>query len=137
MSATVRSSPDGLGTAASSRKSVVTSESPASTGRSLRRRLNRAAHPLTRADERGADELAEERRRTGWARLELRMELAGHEPRVVGELDDLDEPPLLERAGDHEPALDEPRAEVVVDLVAVAVTLVDHRLAIGLARASA
>ena len=47
--------------------------------------------------ERGADELAEERRRPRRARLELRVELARDEPRVIGQLDDLDEPPLLER----------------------------------------
>ena len=45
-----------------------------------------------RAAERGADELAEEWRRPGRPRLELRMELAGDEPGMVGELDDLHEP---------------------------------------------
>ena len=54
---------------------------------------------------------------------------------MVGQLDDLDEPALLERAGDDEARLDELRAEVVVHLVAVAVALVDDRLAVGLARA--
>ena len=57
--------------------------------------------------ERRADELAEERRRPRRPRLELRVELARDEPRVVGQLDDLDEPSLLERPGDDEPVLDE------------------------------
>ena len=50
------------------------------------------------------------------------------EPRMIGELDDLDEPPLLEGAADHEPCIDERLAVGVVDLVAVAVALGDHRL---------
>ena len=80
----------------------------------------------------GADELAEERRGPGRPRLELRVELAGDEPRVVGELDDLDEPALLERPRDDEPRVDDLLAVVVVHLVAVAVPLVDDRLAVGL-----
>ena len=36
-----------------------------------------------------ADELAEQRRRPRGPRLELRVELRGHEPRVVGDLDRL------------------------------------------------
>ena len=35
-------------------------------------------------------------------RLELRVELAGDEPRVIRQLDDLDQPALLERPGDDE-----------------------------------
>ena len=66
-----------------------------------RRRAARP-RPAARAHERGADELAEERRRARRARLELRVELARDEPRVIRQLDDLDEPALLERAGDDE-----------------------------------
>ena len=84
--------------------------------------------------ERRADEVAEERRRPHRARLELRVELAGDEPRVVGQLDDLDEPALLVRARDDEARVDEPRPEVVVDLVAMPVALVDDRLAVRVAR---
>src|SRR5581483_6183319 len=86
---------------------------------------------------RGADEVAEERRRPRRARLELGVELAGDEPRVVRQLDDLDEPALLERPGDDEPVVDELLAVVVVHLVAVPVPLVDHRLPVGLVRARA
>ena len=83
-----------------------------------------------------SDELAEERSRPRRPGLELRMELARHEPRVIGQLDDLDEPPALERARDDEPRPDELVAEVVVDLVAVPVALEHDRLApVRLARA--
>jgi len=71
--------------------------------------------------ERCDDELAEERRGSCRARLELRVELARDEPRVIGQLDDLDETALLERPRDDEPVLDELVAVLVVDLVAVAV----------------
>src|SRR5207249_10822812 len=90
--------------------------------------------PLAQARGSGADELAEERRRACRARLELRMELARDEPRMVGQLDDLDETPLVDGARDDEPRLHEPRPEMVVDLVAVAVTLVEDRLAVRPAR---
>ena len=88
-----------------------------------------------RALEGRADEPAEERGRPRRARLELRVELARDEPGMVGQLDDLDEPPLLERAGDDEPVRDELFAVLVVHLVAVPVALVDRRLAVDLARA--
>ena len=69
------------------------------------------ARPACRARlERRADEAAEERRRARRPRLELRVELARDEPRMVGQLDDLDEPALLERPADDEPRLDEPLA---------------------------
>src|SRR3954449_10881635 len=85
----------------------------------------------------GADELTEQWRRPRRARLELRMELAGNEPRMVRQLDDLDEAAALKRARDHEPCIDELRAVVVVDLVPVPVPLVDDRLAVRLLRARA
>src|SRR5262249_22073269 len=66
------------------------------------------------------------------ARLELRVELAGDEPRMVGQLDDLHEPPLLERAAYDEARLHEPRPIVVVDLLSVPVPLVDDGLTVGL-----
>src|SRR6267142_5906307 len=102
--------------------------------RGLPGRVGRA-DSLPRASECCPEELPEERRRARRARLELGMELAGDEPGMVRELDDLDQPALLKRARHDEAGVDEPRPEVVVDLVAVPVALVDHRLAIGLARA--
>ena len=99
---------------------------------SRRRAARRRAR--ARALERRADELAEERRRARRPRLELRVELARDEPRVVGQLDDLDQPPLLERARDDEARVDELLAVLVVDLVAVAVALVDDGLVVGVAR---
>src|SRR5437868_1665457 len=130
-SATARSCPEGLGTRASSRNSSATSGSPFCTG-SILGGGDRCADPLARAGERSADELPEERRRTGRARLELGMELAGDEPGMSWQLDDFDETTLLEGSRDDEPRVDEASPEVVVDLVAVPVALVDHRLAVGL-----
>ena len=121
----------GSGSAASSRNRSSTSEAT-------------AAHPMRggagypvgatagarrAALERGGDELAEERRRPGRARLELRVELRRDEPRVIGQLDDLDEAALLERAADDEARVDQLLAVGVVHLVAVAVPLGDHGLA--------
>src|SRR5438034_3471452 len=131
-SATRRSSPGGLGIAASSVNRSSTSDTRAILRATTRRPSGRCAdrRAVVGARERGADELPEERRRPRRARLELRVELAGHEPGMVGELDDLDEPTLLERSGHSEPRVDQRRAVVVVDLVAVAVSLVDDGLAV-------
>src|SRR5262249_34553011 len=61
-----------------------------------------AAGASPRPLERGADEVAEERRRPRRAALELRVELARHEPRVVGQLDDFDQATFLVRARHHQ-----------------------------------
>ena len=50
------------------------------------------------AGEGGADEVAEQRVRPGRARLQLGVELAGHEPGMVGQLDDLPQPPVRGQA---------------------------------------
>src|SRR5207253_10240054 len=91
--------------------------------------------PLAGTLERRSDELAEERRGPRGARLELGVELARDEPRMVRKLDDLDEPAFVHGSGDDEPRLDELRPVVVVHLVAVPVPLVDDRLTVGLAGA--
>ena len=136
-SATSRSSPDGLATAASSRNRSSTSEDTEADPTRARAAIS-AGMARACALERRPDELAEERRRPRRPRLELRMELRRDEPRMLRQLDDLDEPALLEGAADHEPGLDERLAVGVVDLVAVAVALRDHRLAaVHLARARA
>src|SRR5205814_10210104 len=64
------------------------------------------------------------------ARPELRVELAGHEIRVVLDLDDLDELLFRPDAGDAQAVLLERLEVVVVDLIAMAVTLADDALAI-------
>src|SRR6266516_5769550 len=134
-SATARSSPGGLGSAASSVNRSTTSEAIARSYLGLLGGGRADGRPLTRARECGTDEIAEQRRRTRGPRLELRMELACHEPRVIGQFDDLDEPALLERARDDQPALHERRAVMVVDLVTMPVALVHDRLAVGVVRA--
>src|SRR5215207_2420249 len=81
-----------------------------------------------------ADELAEQRCRSVRARLELRVVLRRDEERMVGQLDDLDEA-LVGCGARHDQARRlEPAAQEVVDLVAMAVALVDDRLAVDLAR---
>jgi hypothetical protein len=56
---------------------------------------------------------------------------------MVRELDHLDEAPLLVRPGDDQSGVDETRAKMVVDLVAVAVALVDDGIAVRRTRARA
>src|SRR5438067_9704905 len=58
------------------------------------------------------------------------MELTGHEVRVRGDLDDLDELLLRPDTRDPQPVLLELREVVVVDLVALAVALLDNPLAV-------
>src|SRR5690349_16723812 len=65
-----------------------------------------------------ADEVTEQWLRPVRPGLELGVVLAGHEPGVVGQLDHLDQPLVLVRAGDVEPLGDQLRAVLVVDLVA-------------------
>src|ERR1700720_19255 len=77
------------------------------------------------------DEGGEERVRLPGAREELGMELTGHEPRVIGQLDDLHELLLGPDAGDAQPVLLELGQIVVVDLVAMAVALLDQSLPVG------
>ena len=62
--------------------------------------------------------------------LELGMELAGDEPRVVGQLDDLDEAAVRRLAGQHHARGLERLAVAVVHLEAVAMALVDDLLAV-------
>ena len=69
--------------------------------------------------------------RTVGAALELGMGLRAHPVRVVGELDELDEPPVGRRARADEAVLGEAGPVVGVELVAVAVALAHHRLAVG------
>src|SRR5438094_4533190 len=61
-------------------------------------------HLVAALQERRLDEIAEKRMRPVRSRAELGMELAGHEPGVVDELDDLDQ-----TAVGREPAEDHPR----------------------------
>ena len=66
------------------------------------------------------------------ARLELRMELAGQEPRVVLQFHDLHELAVWGQTGELQPRLCKGLVVVLVELVAVAVALVDFRLSVGL-----
>src|SRR5215211_5501435 len=93
------------------------------------------ARPLAVPIPRRTDEVLKERRRPGGPRLELGMELAGDEPGMVGQLEDLDELTLQVGAGDNEARLGHPLPVQVVDLVAVPMPLEHDALAVGLVRA--
>src|SRR5437870_12366302 len=67
-----------------------------------RRGLSSAGHALVR--QRGLDERGEERMRLPRARAELRVELPGHEPGVIRQLDDLHQLALGPDPRDAEPA---------------------------------
>ena len=82
--------------------------------------------------ERGADELAEQRMRAVGPALELGVGLGADPERVVGELDELDQPAVGRRAAADEPVRLEAGPVVGVELVAVTVPLADDRLAVGL-----
>ena len=91
---------------------------------------------VARLDERG-----EQRMRPRRLRLELRMELHGEIPRMAGQLGDLDELAVGRAAGDPQAVLGERPLVEAVELVAVAVTLVNRARAVDAlgerARASA
>ena len=81
-----------------------------------------------------SDELPEQRRGAFGPRLELGVELRRHEERVVAQLDHLHEALVRGRPADDQAGGLEPPAQEVVDLVAVAVALVDHGVAVDLPR---
>src|SRR5436190_8561946 len=78
------------------------------------------------------DEAREQRMRPRRPRLELRMELAADEPRMLRVLDDLDELTVGTHAGELEATLDEHVAILVGHLVAVTMPLADLRRTIDL-----
>src|SRR5690606_26146377 len=84
------------------------------------------------ARECGGDELAEQRVRAVGATLELWVRLGGDPERVIAQFDELDEALVGRRAAAHEPGLLEPRPELRIELVTVAVTLADHLFAVRL-----
>ena len=82
----------------------------------------------------GLDEAGEQRVRLERLRLELGMELHRHVPRMRRQLDDLDELAVERPADDLEPVLGQRLLVQAVELVAMAVPLVDDVLAVELAR---
>ena len=95
----------------------------------------RRGTPRRRVRERRADELAEQRRRALGARLELGVVLRGDEERVLVGGSSIASTSRSSGRGARadQPGGLEPPAQMVVDLVAVAVALVDDRLAVELA----
>src|SRR5574337_138235 len=82
----------------------------------------------------GLDERREERVGFPRPRSELRVELAGDEPGMVGQLDDLHELLLGPESGDVEAVFLEVLEVVVVHLVPMPVSLLDDPLPVGLGR---
>src|SRR5437773_4354790 len=82
-------------------------------------------HLVAALQERRLDEIAEKRMRPVRSRAELGMELAGHEPGVVGELDDLDQAAVRREPAEDHPGLAHHLAVLVVELEAVTMPLVD------------
>src|SRR5947208_3552626 len=78
------------------------------------------------------DEAGEEGMGGPGPRPELRVELPGDEPRVIGQLDDLHETFLRPHPRDPEAVLLEERPVLVGDLVAMAVALLDLPRAVDL-----
>src|SRR4051812_3620676 len=78
----------------------------------------------------GVDESGEERVRLERLRLELGMELHRHVPRVLRQLEDLDELPVQRAADDLQPLVGQRLLVEAVELVAVAMALVDHVAAV-------
>src|SRR5262249_10659442 len=89
------------------------------------------------ARQRGLDEGDEQGMRAVGPRAQLGMELHADEPRMLGDLHHLDEIASGIASGDREAARDEILAELVVELIPVAVALLDHVGAVGLAGARA
>ena len=65
------------------------------------------------------------------------MELRGHEPGMVRQLDDLHQPPVGGQPAEHQPVLGQPVPEGVVELVPVPVALQNLCVAVRLVGAGA
>src|SRR4051794_4314450 len=131
------SSPTRAATAASSPETERMRHSSANWSFSRRRSTSvagricgsaRLARPRT--PQRRTDELPEQRSRALGPGLELGVVLRGDEERVVLEFDDLDQPLVGRRARSDQARGLQPRTQADVDLVAVAVALVDDALVV-------
>ena len=103
------------------------------------RRATPTRDPLPTAlgfDRRG-DEPGEQRMRARGPRLQLGMELAADEPRMIRQLDDLDELAVGREAAQLHAVLDEQLAVLVRDFITMAMALAHLRLAVDLGGARA
>ena len=101
---------------------------PSEKGRGGRRFLQL----LAAVEHGGGDQPKEQRMRVVRAGVELRMGLRGEEVRMIRQLEHLDDAAVRRHAAQAHTGVRQRGAVVVVDLVAVAVALVDERLAIEL-----
>ena len=77
------------------------------------------------------DEVAEQRMRIVRAGLELRMSLRSHKPRMILDLDHLDQAVIRQGTGDDQSLLREFLTVFVVELITMAMTLLDLSLAVS------
>src|SRR5690348_6030385 len=87
--------------------------------------------------ERGPHEIAEQRVRPVRPGAELGVEQARHEPRVIGQLDALDQAPVRRKPAEDHPVLAHHLAVFIVELEAVTVTLLHDLLTVRLVRVRA
>ena len=79
---------------------------------------------------RSLDKAGKQRMRTVWPRFKFRMGLCGDEPGMLRKLDHLDDPSIRGNAGQLHAVFGQGLAVVVVDLIPVAVALVNRFLAV-------
>ena len=80
------------------------------------------------------NEAGEKRVRLEWLRLELRMELDRHIPRMGWQLDDLNELAIERSADDLETVIRQCLFIQAIEFVPVSMTFVDYRLSVELMR---
>ena len=68
--------------------------------------------------------------RSVWTGFQLRMSLCGNEERMILQLNHLDDAAVRGKAGECQSIVGQDTAEVIVDLIAVAVALMDSFFAI-------
>lgn len=83
----------------------------------------------------GGDETLEQRVRPVGFAQEFRVELAGHEERMIRQLDQLDEQPVRRGAAEDHAGLLEPRPVAAVELIPVPVPFLDQKRTVKLGRA--
>src|SRR5689334_15245718 len=78
------------------------------------------------------DEITEQRMRTRWAALELRMELRCNKPGMIPQFDDLDQAIVSRATTDDQTMRLHALAIFVIELITMAMALKDYRLTICL-----
>src|SRR5437870_4241187 len=64
--------------------------------------------------------------RRQWFRLELRVELAGEEPWMIGDFDDLNEVLIRRNTGNHQAVISQDLLELPIEFISMAMPLRNH-----------